>query len=77
MKQDIAKLDWVPSSPDFSPTARIWTLMKRSMQGRRASERVTTIAEMKLVLCEKIAVDEINREIETLPTMILSLAALL
>ena len=66
-KQGVAKLDWVSYSPGFNPIKRIWTLMKRRIQRRWALERVTTIAEIKLVLCEeweKITVDEINREIE-------------
>ena len=45
--------------------------MKR-IQRRRALERVTTIAVMKVVCeeWEKITIDEINYEIETLPAII-------
>ena len=46
--------------------------MKRGIQRRRGSERVTTVTEMKAVLVEeweKITVEEINREIDKLPTI--------
>jgi len=71
-KEGIPKLAWVSNSPDFNPIERIWTLIKRRIQRRRASERVTTVAEMKVVLreeWEKITVEEINCEIEKLPTI--------
>ena len=48
--------------------------MKRRIQRRRASERVTTVTEMKAVLVEeweKITVEEINREIDKLPTTVM------
>jgi hypothetical protein len=72
-KQGVPKLDWVSNSPDFNPIERIWTLLKRRIQRRRASERVTTVADMKLVLqeeWEKITVEEINCEIDKLPTIV-------
>ncbi|KAF8248445.1 hypothetical protein K440DRAFT_514093, partial [Wilcoxina mikolae CBS 423.85] len=58
------------NSPDFNPIERIWTLLKRRIQQRRATERVTTVTDMKLVLheeWEKITVEEINCEIDKLP----------
>ena len=66
----IPKFEWVSNSPDFNPIERIWTILKRRIQRRRASERVTTVSEMKAALVEeweKITVDEINREIDKLP----------
>ena len=54
----IPKFEWVSNSPDFE---RIWTLLKRRIQRCRASERVTTVTEMKAVLVEeweKITVEE-------------------
>ncbi|KAF8248736.1 hypothetical protein K440DRAFT_545932, partial [Wilcoxina mikolae CBS 423.85] len=72
-KQGVSKLDWVSNSPDFNPIERIWTLLKRRIQRRCATERVTTVTDMKLVLreeWEKITVEEINREIDKLPTIV-------
>lgn len=72
-KQGIPKFEWVSNSPDFNPIERIWTILKRRIQRRRASERVTTVTEMKRVLIEeweKITVEEINAEIAKLPTII-------
>ena len=69
-KHGIPKTDWPPCCPDFNPIERIWTILKRRIQRRRASERVTTVAEMKVVLqeeWEKITVEEINKEIAQLP----------
>ena len=66
----IPKFEWVSNSPDFNPIERIWTLLKRRIQLRRASERVTTVSEIKSVLVEeweKITVEEINQEIDKLP----------
>jgi hypothetical protein len=71
-KEGITKVAWVSNSPDFNPIERIWTLIKWRIQRRHTSERVTTIAEMKVVLrkeWEKITVEEINCEIKTLPTI--------
>jgi hypothetical protein len=72
-KQGVSKLDWVSNSPDFNPIERIWILLKRRIQWRRASERVTTVTDVKLVLqeeWEKIRVEEINCEIDKLPTIV-------
>jgi len=72
-KHAIPKFDWVSNSPDFNPIERIWTLLKRRIQRRRASERVTTVTEMKEVLqeeWEKITIEEINKEIDLLPSII-------
>jgi len=47
--------------------------MKRRIQRRRASERVTTVTDMKLVLHEEweyITLEEINCEIDKLPTIV-------
>jgi len=71
--QGVPKLDWVSNSPDFNPIDPIWTLLKRRKQWRRASERVTTVTDMKLVLHEEwenITVEEINCEIDKLPTIV-------
>jgi transposase len=71
-QEGIPKLAWVSNSPDFNRIERIWTLIKRRIQRRHTSERVTTVAEMKVVLheeWERITVEEINREIEKLPTI--------
>ena len=49
-------------------------LCDESIQRRRASVRVTTVTEMKAVLVEeweKITVEEINREIDKLPTIVM------
>ncbi|KAF8243093.1 hypothetical protein K440DRAFT_562754 [Wilcoxina mikolae CBS 423.85] len=72
-KQGVPKLHWVSNSPDFNPIERIWTVLKRRIQRRRATESVTTVTDMKLVLreeWEKITVEEINREIDKLPTIV-------
>jgi len=72
-KQGVPNLDWVSNSPDFDPIERMWTLLKRRIQRRRASERVTTVTDMKLVLqeeWEKITVEEINCEIDKLATIV-------
>jgi len=72
-KQGVPKLDWVSNSPDFNPIERISTLLKRRIQRQRASERVTAVTDMKLVLheeWEKITVEQINCEINKLPTIV-------
>jgi transposase len=69
-KEGIDKVDWPANSPDFNPIERIWTLMKRRIQRRRGSERVTTTSRMKAILIEewdKITIEEINNEIIKLP----------
>ena len=48
-------------------------MIKRGIQRRRGSERVTTVPEMKKVLHEewdRITIEEINKEIAQLPTKI-------
>ena len=48
-------------------------MMKRRIQRRQGSERVTTVPEMKKVLHEewdRITIEEINKEIAQLPTTI-------
>ena len=52
-KQGIPKLDWVSNSPDFNPIERIWTILKRRILWRHASERITTITGMKAALYEE------------------------
>lgn len=69
-KEDIAKINWPPNSPDFNPIERIWYLMKSRIQTRRESERVTTLSRMREVLQEEwdhITIEEINKEISRLP----------
>jgi hypothetical protein len=71
-KEGIRKVNWPPNSPDFNPIERIWLLMKSRFQTRRGSERITTLARMKQVLHEewdRITIEEINREISRLPTV--------
>ncbi|KAA8894674.1 hypothetical protein FN846DRAFT_973065 [Sphaerosporella brunnea] len=56
----------------FNPIERIWLLMKSRIQTRRGSERVITLSRMKHVLQEEwdhITIEEINREISRLPTV--------
>jgi len=72
-KQGVPKLRWVYTSPDFKPIKCIWTLLKRRIQRRRASEKVTTVTDMKLALqeeWEKITVAEIHCEIDKLPSIV-------
>lgn len=71
-KEGIPKIDWPPNSPDFNPIKRIWTLMKKRILWRRGAERITTVTDMRRVLIEeweKITIQEINTEIEKLPTI--------
>jgi transposase len=70
--EGIPKADWPPNSPDFNPIERIWALMKRRIQRRRGSERVTTRAAMAAALREewdRITLEDINNEIQKLPTI--------
>jgi transposase len=72
VSEGVRMMDWPPNSPDFNPIERIWTLMKRRIQTRRGSERITTVNRMKQVLQEewdKITIEEINTEIAKLPTI--------
>lgn len=72
LKEGIKKIEWPSNSPDFNPIEWIWTLLKKRIQTRRGSERITTVGEMKRVLQEewdKITVEEINTEIAKLPTI--------
>jgi transposase len=72
VKEGVRKMDWPPNSPDFNPIERIWALMKKRIQTRRGSERITTVKDMKRVLQEewdKITIEEINTEIAKLPTI--------
>ena len=71
-KHNIEKLDWPANSPDFNPIERIWALMKKRILRRRGVERITTVSAMREVLKEewqKISIDEINKEIDRLPTV--------
>jgi len=70
--EGIPKLPWISNCPDFNQIERIWTFIKRRIQRSRTSERVPTVAEMQVVLhedWEKITVEDINRGIERLPTI--------
>ena len=70
--EGIPKVDWPPNSPDFNPIERIWALLKRRIQRRRGSERITTRAEMVAMLQEewdRLTIEEINNEIRKLPTI--------
>jgi hypothetical protein len=72
--EGIPNLACVSNYPDFNPIERIWPLMRRTIHRRGVSQMAATIAEMKVVMCkewEKITVEEINCEIEKLPTIIL------
>jgi len=72
IQEGIKKVDWPPNSLDFHPIERIWTLMKRRILRRRGAERITTVKDMRRVLVEewdKIAIEEINKEIERLPSI--------
>jgi transposase len=72
VREGVRQMDWPPNSPDFNPIERIWTLMKRRIQTLRGSEQITTVNQMKKVLQEawdKITIDEINTEIDKLPTI--------
>ena len=72
-KQGIPKFECVSNSPDFNLVERIWIILKRRIQRCRASERVTTVTEMKRALIEeweKITVEETNAEIAKFPTII-------
>jgi transposase len=69
-KHGIPNTDWPPGSPDFNPIECIWTILKCRIKWRRASEHVTTVVQMQVVLqeeWEKITVKEINKEIVQLP----------
>ena len=71
--QGIPKLDLVSNSPDFNPIERIWAILKRRILRNLASERITTVTGMKAALFEeweKITIEDINREIERLPTVV-------
>jgi len=68
----IPKLVCVSNSTDFNPIEKIWTLIKRRIQRRHTSEKISTGAWTKVVLreeWEKITIEEINFEIEMLPTI--------
>ena len=65
-------VDLVSNSPDFNSIERIWTLMKWRIQQHHTLEKVTTAAEIKVILCEqwkKITIEEFNCEIDKLPTI--------
>ena len=71
-KHNIEKLYWPANSPDFKPMERIRALMKKRILCRRGVERITTVSAMREVLKEqwqKISIEEINKEIDRLPTV--------
>ena len=73
LKYGIVKVDWPPNSPDLNPIERIWTLIKSRIQKRRGEERITTVGAMKKTLeeeWEKLTIEEINREISKLPSIV-------
>ena len=70
--EGIPKVDWPPNSPHFNPIERIWMIMKSRILRQHGAECITTAKEMKEVLkeeCDKITIEEINREIEKLPAI--------
>lgn len=72
-KQGIPQFEWMSNSLDFNPIECIWSTFMRRTQWSRASERVTTLTEVKTVLVdewENFAMQEINTKIEKLPTVI-------
>jgi len=78
----VPNLEWVSNCLDCNPIECIWTVSKRRIQWRCASERVTTYTNMKPVLhkeWKKITVEEINCKLihylPLSPTVLLSIEA--
>ncbi|RPA90925.1 hypothetical protein L873DRAFT_1838836 [Choiromyces venosus 120613-1] len=72
VKEGVNKVNWPPNSPDFNPIERIWYLLKSRIQTRRGNECVMSVKRMREVLVEEwnhVTIDEINREIQRLPTV--------
>jgi len=72
VKDMVNKVNWPPNSPDFNPIERIWHLLKSRIQIRRGNELVTSVKPMREVLVDEwncVTIDEINRKIERLPTV--------
>ena len=72
-KEGISKIIWPPNSPDLNPIERIWAIIKFRILRRRGSERITSVTRMQEVLVEeweKITIEEINKEIAKLPTIV-------
>lgn len=71
-KEGMKKVNWPANSPDFNPIEHIWTIMKSPIQTRRGREKITSQTQMKSRFCEewaRITIEEINREIAKLPTI--------
>jgi len=71
-KEGVKKVNWPANSPDFNPIEHIWRIMKSRIQTRRGRERITSQSQMKAAVCEEwalITIEEIDREIAKLPTI--------
>lgn len=69
----IHSIDWPPNSPDLNPIEKIWRILKSRLRSRKPLGG-WSLEELKKAVTEvwynEISIEEINRQIDTMPERI-------